>query len=179
MVGSRRGGVPDRVYLLQIPLPQRTPSPWRRTPDGARLAKVAAAWMAGAWVGISSSWVLVGNKRPVSALRKQQRFVAVISIGFDRAEEDHMVAAVVPIDGTTLKIRDTLGKKRCASKARRPFHADKLVIGRFGEFVGQRLLRYAQHIDGEVTGVLKGSQARRIEHKGPQHQRWVQRHRSK
>src|SRR4029079_16007508 len=127
----------------QILLRRRTRSPWRRILCGARPGKADAVSMTHAWAGISSSCFLVGSKLPVSALRKKQRFIAVVRIVFDRAEEDHMITTLVSIDGAALKIRDAFGKKRRTTKSRRPLDTDKFVIRRFRKPVCERLLRYA------------------------------------
>ena len=56
------------------------------------------------------------TKPAVIAAGKQQRLLVVIGIGFDRAKEDHMIAAIVPIDGTALKIGDALSEHRRIAK---------------------------------------------------------------
>src|SRR5215470_9054218 len=116
MAGSRPGGARGPVYHRRIPPPRRTPSPWQRTPDDVRPVKDAVAWTVRAATPTSSSWFfVVGGKKPaVAAAGKQQRFLAIIGIGLDGAEENDMVAPVIAVDGATLKIRNALGEKRRA-----------------------------------------------------------------
>src|SRR5215471_5156685 len=100
-----------------------------------------------------------GDKSTVAAAGKQQRLLPIVGIGLDRAEENDVVAAIITVDGATLKIRDTLDEEWRTAEPRRPIDTDKLVVGGFGEFVGERLLRSAQNVDREVGGVLKHAQA--------------------
>src|SRR5581483_8185793 len=123
--------------------------------------------------------IVRGNKPTVAAASKQQRLPSVIGISLDRTEENHMIATVITVSGTTLEISDTLKKQRRTAEARRPIDADKFVVRRLCEPVRQRLLAGTKYIDRKVAGVLKRAQARRINYQTPEHQRWVERHRRK
>ena len=61
-------------------------------------------------------------------MRKQQRFVAVVGISFDRAQKDDVVAAIIAVDGAALKICHALCKQWRAAKSRSPFDTDKFII---------------------------------------------------
>src|ERR1700722_4281920 len=93
-----------------------------------------------------------GDKPAVTTAGKQQRLLPVVGIGFDRAKEDHMVAAVIAVDGAALKVCDSGRKKRGAAETRGPFDAGKLVFRGFRKLVRKRLLRCAQHVDREMAG---------------------------
>src|ERR1700722_15256010 len=99
-----------------------------------------------------------GDKPAVTTAGKQQRLLPVVGIGFDRAEEDHMVAAVIAVDGAALEVCDAVQKKRRAAETRGPFDAGKLVFRGFRELVRKRLLRCAEHIHREMGGVLEHAQ---------------------
>jgi hypothetical protein len=104
----------------------------------------------------------------------RQRLLPVVGIGLDRAEENHMVAAIIPVSGAALKIRNAVGKKRRVAKARFPFNPGELVFRGFCEFRRQRLLRHAQHIDREMAGVLEDAEPLRKHPEAPEHQRRIQ-----
>ena len=77
--------------------------------------------------------------------------------------------------GTSL--RDAVRENGRIAKARRPLDACEFILRGFREFAGERLLRCAEHVDGEVAGVLEGAQPLREHAETPQHQRRVQRNR--
>ena len=131
------------------------------------------------WAGLLShdAVLMSGNKPAVSAAGKQQRLLPVVGIGLDRAEKNDVVAAIIPVGGAALEIGDAAGKNRRIAKARRPFDPGEFVFRGFREFVGERLLRCAEHIDREMAGVLEDAQALRKHPKAPQHQRRIQRNR--
>src|SRR6266566_2335525 len=95
--------------------------------------------------------VVNGGEPAVATAGKQQRLVAIVGVGLDRAEENHVVAAIISIGRAALETRDAIGNNRRLSKAWPPFDASK--------FVGERLLSRTQHIDCEMAGVLKHAQA--------------------
>src|SRR6266478_226603 len=103
--------------------------------------------------------VVNGGEPAVATAGKQQRLVAIVGVGLDRAEENHVVAAIISIGRAALETRDAIGNNRRLSKAWPPFDASKFVVRRFRKFVGERLLRRTQHIDCEMAGVLKHAQA--------------------
>ena len=74
-------------------------------------------------------------------------------------QENDVVAAIIAIGGAALKIRNALRKDRRVAEARRPLDPGEFVFRRFREFVGERLLRCAQHVDREMAGVLENGQA--------------------
>lgn len=53
-----------------------------------------------------------GNKPAEAAARKQQGFLPIIGVGFDGAQEDDVVAAVIPIGRTALEIGNAIGQHR-------------------------------------------------------------------
>src|SRR5271163_2238468 len=99
-----------------------------------------------------------GDKPAVTTAGKQQWLVPVVGIGFDRAKEDHMIAAVIAVDSAALEVCDTVQKKRCAAETRGPFDAGKLVLRGFRKLVRKPLLRCAQHVDRKMAGVLEHAQ---------------------
>src|SRR6266481_9033786 len=119
---------------------------------------------------VGRATIFSGSKPAVAAASKQQRLLAVVGVGLDRTEKNHVVAAVVSIGGAALEICDAVGKKRRVAEARRPFDACKFVFRRFRKFASERLLRCTKHIDHEMVGVLEHAQARRIEPQAPEHQ---------
>ena len=122
-----------------------------------------------------------GRRRPRETGRSRRGQTAAAlagyTIGLDRTEENHMVAAIISIGGTALEICDAVREQRRVAKARRPFHAGELVVRRFCEFGRQRLLRCAEHVDREMAGVLEDAQPLRKHPQAPEHQRRVERHR--
>src|ERR1700751_6021773 len=102
---------------------------------------------------------IVGKKTTKAATREQQRLFAIVGIGFDGTEEDDVIAPVIPVDGSTLKVGNTFGQQRRIAESRRPFDASEFFFRRFGEFARECLLRCAQHVYGEVAGVLEDAQA--------------------
>src|SRR3954465_4005175 len=122
---------------------------------------------------------VVSQELAIRAPRKQQRLPGVIGIGLDRAEKDHVIATIVAIDGSALKVGDALGDYRSVTEAPRPVDSGELVVGRFCKLVRKRLLRCAKHVDGEVARILKHGEARRIDSKAPEDQRGIQGNRCK
>src|SRR6202000_1423243 len=118
----------------------------------AHPGKVASASIAPVSAKLSFSWQSVrcltfvrDDKPSIAAAGEQQRLLAIVRIRLDRAKEDHMVATIVAVDGSALEIGDALGEHRRAAKTGLPVDSDKLVIRGLGEFVGKRLLGYAEH----------------------------------
>ena len=90
-----------------------------------------------------------------------------------------MIAAVIPARGAALETGDAAGDDRRLAEPWRPFDAGEFVVRRFGELHRQRLLRGAEHVDREMAGVLEDRQPLREHAEAPQHQRWIERYRSK
>src|SRR3977135_2809045 len=86
-----------------------------------------------------------------------------------------MVATIVPVRGSALKICNAIRKNRRVAKAQRPFNPGEFVFRRFCEFCCEGLLRCAEDVDREMAGVLENAHALRKDSQTPKHERRGQR----
>jgi len=120
-----------------------------------------------------------GNKPAEAAARKQQRLLPIIGVGFDGAQENDVVATVVPIGRTALEIGYAVGQHRRIAKAWRPIHTGELVIRRFRKLRRQCFLGSSENIDGEMARILEDREPLGKHPKTPQYQRRIERYRGK
>ena len=124
-------------------------------------------------------FAICSDKPAEAAAREQQGLLPIIGVGFDGAEEDDVIAAVIAIGRPALEAGHAIGQHRRVAESRRPAHTGELVIRRFCKLRGQRLLGRPENIDREVAGILKGLKSLGEHPEAPQHQRRVERHRGK
>src|ERR1051325_3770850 len=71
-------------------------------------------------------FAVAGGELSEAAAGKQQRFLPVVGIGLDRAEENDVVAAIIAIHGAALELRHAAGDDGSIAEPRLPFHPGKL-----------------------------------------------------
>src|SRR5260370_15631236 len=87
------------------------------------------------------------------------------------ADEDDVVAAVMPVLVAALEMRGGADQHRCAAFRDHMVDLGELVLVRAGELVRQLDLVVRQYIDNEMRALLEGRQALRVERGAPQDER--------
>src|SRR6516225_9325321 len=112
----------------------------------------------------------------VFATAEQQRRLVRVGVALDMADEDDVVAAIVPVFIATLEMRRGADQHRCAAFGDEVIDLGEFVFVLVGELVRQLDLVVRQDIDDEMRSLLECSKTVRIERGAPQHERRIERH---
>src|ERR1700730_8546867 len=116
----------------------------------------------------------VGNERlaaHVLAAAEQKRRLGGVGVALEVADEDDVVAAIMPILVAALEMRSGADQDRGAAFRDHMVDLGEFVLVRSGKFVRQLDLVVGQYIDDEMRALLERRQALRAERGAPQDQR--------
>ena len=101
---------------------------------------------------------IASNKLAKAAARKQQRLLAIVSVGFDRSQEDDVIAAVISVGGTALETGDAVAKTGALPSPGVQFTPANLSPEEFANCDASACCEAPESMN-EVAGILKDRQA--------------------
>src|SRR5207237_7880123 len=103
----------------------------------------------------------------VFAAAEQQCRLGCVGVAFDVADEDDVVAAVMPVLVAALEMRGRADQYRGAAFGDDVVDLGEFVLVRAGEFIRELDLVVRQYIDDEMRALLEGGEALRVERSAP------------